>query len=312
VTVEPDADEWPVISIVGASGTGKSALALALATRVGGEIVNADALQAYRGLDIGTAKPSLAERRQVPQHLFDILDPSESYSAGEFARRADAVLAELRGRGRPAFVVGGSGLYQRALFVGLAGLPPVDPLLRETLRREAAERGVAALHAELARCDAASAARLAPGDTQRVLRALEVWRASGRALSDWLRDPPSQPRYRVARFGLTLPRRLLYDLLASRVVAMVERGWVEEVAGLLDRGVPAEAPAFQAIGYRQLVAHLRGKSSLAAAVEDIVAATRRYAKRQETWFRKEEGVRWLDATAAEGLAEAVLHELSAR
>jgi tRNA dimethylallyltransferase len=299
-----------VVALVGATATGKTELAIELAQRLGGEILNADALQAYRGLDIGTAKPSPAERARVPHHLFDILDPREPYSAGDFARRADAVLADLRRRGRPAIVVGGSGLYQRALFFGLASLPPVDLELRETLRREATERGTPALHAELAALDPVTAARLAPGDTQRVLRALEVLRNSGRPLSEWLREASKRPRFPFVRIGLTLPRRLLYDRLASRVVAMVERGWVEEVAGLLEQGVPAEAPGFQAIGYRQLVGHLRGESSLAAAVSDIVASTRRYAKRQETWFRKEEGVRWLEATgAAERLVEGVLREL---
>jgi tRNA dimethylallyltransferase len=161
-----------VLSIVGATATGKSSLALAVAERIGGEIINADALQAYRDLDIGTAKPSPAERARVPHHLVDILDPREPYSAGEFARRADGVLAELRGRGRPAVVVGGSGLYQRALFSGLAELPPVDRELRRELQQEIEERGAPALHAELARADPASAARLAPGDTHRIVRAL--------------------------------------------------------------------------------------------------------------------------------------------
>jgi tRNA dimethylallyltransferase len=298
-----------VISIVGATATGKSDLALLVAERIEGEIVNADALQAYRGLDIGTAKPSLADRRRVPHHLVDILDPRETYSAGEFARRADRVLSALGEARRPALVVGGSGLYQRALFAGLAELPAVDATLRDELRREARERGSPALHAELALRDPLTAARLAPGDTQRVTRALEILRASGRPLSEWLRRAPTRPRYRFVRFGLTLPRSLLYDRLASRVATMVERGWVEEVAGLLEAGVPPSAPAFQAIGYRQLVAHVRGECGLAAAMTEIVASTRRYAKRQETWFRREEGVRWLEATSVERLAERVLCEL---
>jgi tRNA dimethylallyltransferase len=305
-----------VLSIVGTTATGKSELAVALAQRLGGEIVNADALQVYRGLDIGTAKPSLDERSSVPHHLFDILDPSEAYSAGEFVRRAEVVLDEIRRRNRVAIVVGGSGLYQRALFSGLAELPPVDPRLRQALREEARQRGTPTLHAELATQDPIAAARLAPGDTQRVVRALEVLRSSGRPLSEWLRDRPAREgkaRRHVVRLGLTLPRALLYHRLVSRVEAMIERGWVEEVADLLAGGVPAEAPAFQAIGYRQLVGYLRGESTLAAAVSDIVASTRRYAKRQETWFRREEGVRWFEASAAQPLlVEAVLCELPAR
>jgi tRNA dimethylallyltransferase len=290
------------IVIVGATATGKSALGLALAEAIGGEIVNADALQVYRGFDLGTAKPSAAERARVPHHLVDILEPHQRYSAGEFARRAGAAIADVAARGRVPIVVGGSGLYLRALLEGISPLPPADPRARAALRRELAERGLAPLRAELAARDPATAARLAPGDSQRTLRALEVARTTGTPLSAWIaRRPFGAARLEARRFGLTLPRAVLYDRIADRVRAMAGRGWVEEVEALLKRGLDPSLPAFQAIGYRQLVRHVLGEWPLARALDETVGATRRYAKRQETWFRSERDVTWLDARDPAGL-----------
>jgi tRNA dimethylallyltransferase len=288
----------PIVAIVGATATGKSALGLALAERLpgGGEIVNADALQVYRGFEVGTAKPEPAERRRVPHHLLDILDPHERYSAGEFARRASQAIAAIRGRGRWPIVVGGSGLYLRALLAGISPVPAADPRVRERLRRRAALEGLAPLAAELARLDPATAARLAPGDSQRVLRALEVALVSGLPLSAWIAKQPFGTQSIAAiRVGLTLPRAILYDRIEGRVARMVKSGWIEEVRGLIGRGLAPDLPAFQAIGYRQLVHHVRGDWSLARAIEETVRATRRFAKRQETWFRKEPDVTWFSA-----------------
>jgi len=286
----------PLLAIVGATATGKSALGMALAERLGGEIVNADALQVYRGLDIGTAKPTMAERARVPHHLLDILEPHERWSAGEFARRALEAVGEIAGRGRLPIVVGGSGLYLRALLSGISPIPPGDPAVREELRARVAAEGLPALGAELARLDPETAARLPAGDTQRILRALEVALVSGRPLSAWIRSQPfGKKRLSAVTVGLTLPRALLYDQLAGRVTRMVEQGWVAEVTGLLDRGLEPSLPAFQAIGYRQLVLHVRGEWSLERAIDDTITATRRFAKRQETWFRKEPDVTWFPA-----------------
>jgi tRNA dimethylallyltransferase len=285
-----------VVAVVGATATGKSRLALAMAEALEGEIINADALQVYRGFDIGTAKPSPAERARVPHHLIDILEPHERWSAGEFSRRARAAIAGIRERGRVPIVVGGSGLYLRALLAGISPVPPGDPALRQELRARLAAEGLPALAADLARLDPATASRLAPGDTQRILRALEVALASGRPLSSWIASQPFGKESVLAiSVGLTLPRGILYDEVARRVTRMVERGWVQEVRGLLDRGLEPHLPAFQAIGYRQIALHVLGEWSLDRAVRETVQATRRFAKRQETWFRREPDVTWFPA-----------------
>ena len=290
----------PAVVILGPTATGKTALGIALAEALpeGGEIVNADALQVYRGLDIGTAKPTAEQRARVPHHLLDILDPTERYSAGEFARRAREAIDAVRERGRRPLVVGGSGLYLRALLEGISPVPEGDPEVRSTLRGRLDQEGLGSLRRELEEVDPATAGRLDPGDTQRTLRALEVAQVSGVPLSEWLaRRPYGRDRLDAVRVGLTLPRALLYDAIEQRVAQMVRRGWVDEVARLLDRGLSPSAPGFQAIGYRQLARHLREGTPLDEEVAEIVRATRRYAKRQSTWFRKEPGIRWYDARA---------------
>lgn len=301
-----------LLVIMGATATGKSELALRLAGAMDAEIVNADALQIYRGLDIGTAKPTPEMRRRVPHHLLDVCDPEERFSAGEYAERAGAVLADLDRRGKPGILVGGSGLYLRALLDGLSPLPRSDPEVRRALEERLEEHGLPALYAELQRLDPVTAERLMAGDRQRILRALEVERLSGRPLSSWVRDRPTgaAPLAHAERIGLTLARSILYDRIADRVGKMIERGWVAEVENLLRRGARPEAPAFQAIGYRQLIKYLHGGWSLEEAVTDITRATRRYAKRQQTWFRKEQKVRWIPADDLAGNLRALLGELT--
>ncbi|HSN85245.1 MAG TPA: tRNA (adenosine(37)-N6)-dimethylallyltransferase MiaA [Thermoanaerobaculia bacterium] len=303
----------PILAIVGPTATGKSALGMALAERLSGEIVNADALQVYRGFDIGTAKPGAEERARVPHHLIDILEPHEPYSAGEFARRARETIAEIEGRGRLPIVVGGSGLYLRALFQGISPLPPSDPEVRARLGERLAAEGLPALVQELWRLDPPTAARLKPGDTQRVLRALEVALVSGRPLSAFLAEQPfGSQRIAALQVGLTVPRSILYDQIAGRVARMLEEGWLEEVAGLLRQGLSPDLPAFQAIGYRQLVRHLMGGESLDEAIGETVKATRRFAKRQETWFRKESDVTWFSAQDLEQRIPQVIEHVEHR
>lgn len=287
------------LALVGPTASGKSALALQLAEGIGAEIVNADPFQAYRGFDVGTAKPSAGVRARVPHHLVDILEPHERFSAGEFGRRAAAVLEEIRRRGRPAVVVGGSGFYLEALWRGLAAIPAVPVEVRRSWRRRLDRDGLAALFAELRRLDPATAARLEPGDRQRVLRALEVTDATGRPLSAWLATPrrPASPLV-PRKVGLTLPRALLYDRIRTRLGRMVDEGWVEEVESLLAGGADPSQPAFRAIGYRALAGVVRGEADLASALVSVERDTRRYAKRQRTWFRREKGIEWLDAEEA--------------
>ncbi|GMU65773.1 MAG: tRNA dimethylallyltransferase [Acidobacteriota bacterium] len=301
-----------ILVIVGATAVGKSALALEVAERAGAEIVSGDALQVYRGLDIGTAKPSTAEQARVPHHLIDALDPTERFSAGRFATLARAALGEIAARGRPAIVAGGSGLYLRALIAGIAPLPPADAAVRDLLERRLVEEGLGVLRGELERIDPPTAARLGAGDRQRILRALEVALTTGRPLSSWLAETPfGREPLPARRIGLTLPRALLYDRIEARVRRMLEAGWLDEVRGLLSSGVGTEAPAFQAIGYAQWVRHLAGELGFDEAFRRIVVATRRYAKRQETWFRHEADVEWHDARDAAELAERLGRELKA-
>ena len=304
---------WQVVAVLGPTATGKSAFAMALAADLAGrgltvELINADALQAYRGLDIGTAKPGPRERTRVRHHLIDVIEPHQAFSAGEFARRAAVAVEGIETRGALPILVGGSGFYLRALFEGLAPVPPVGADVREALRADLRAHGLCGLVRELRGVDPESAETLAPGDTQRVLRALEVARATGRPLSEWQRlGTEGRLERRLLKVGLTVPRAVLYDAVEKRARRMLERGWLAEVKRLRDSCLPehargrggcslGELPAFQAIGYRQLADHLDGNLTLEQALEETVRATRRYAKRQETWFRKEPHVRWIDGS----------------
>jgi len=302
-----------VVAVLGPTATGKSALGMRVCGEHRGEMVNADALQIYRGFDIGTAKPSPEDRRLVRHHLVDIRDPEEAFSAGEFARAARAALTDLKARGKLAVIVGGSGLYLKALLEGISEIPVVPADVREGLRRRLEAEGLDSLRRELRRLDPKTENRLAQGDTQRVLRGLEVALVTGRPLSHWQAfEPPESHRISALKIGLTLPRKLLYDRIRSRVESMLEAGWLREVENLLDRGYSGEEPAFQAIGYRQLVRHLRGGVSLGEAVEDTIGATRRYAKRQLTWFRRDPDVAWFDASDSASLSLEVRAWLSRR
>lgn len=296
----------PIPVILGPTAVGKSSVGLSLAQWLGGEIVSADALQAYRGLDIGTAKPTAAERALVPHHLIDILDPDEDFSAGEFARRARQVIAEIEEREALPVVVGGSGLYIRALIDGLSEIPAVEPGLRQRLRRRVEENGLEPLVEELRDLDPESVSQLRPGDTHRVIRALEVVISTGVPLASWHADRPSLgPPLEAVRIGLTLERGLLYDRIAQRVHRMIEAGWLGEVEELLSRGLSPRLPAFQAIGYRQLAAHIAGELSLEEAIEETIRGTRRYAKRQLTWFRRETEVSWFSAEDVEAASRTI-------
>lgn len=299
-----------VLVLTGPTGSGKSDLALALAQRLGRqlplEIISADSAQVYRGMDIGTAKPTAVARAQVPHHLIDIRDPAESYSAGEFVRDALASIAAVHARGRTPLIVGGTMLYLRVLRDGLARLPAASAPLRAQLDSSAARVGWPALHAELARVDAVAAARIDRNDAQRIQRALEVYRLTGIPISQWQRDARSaaQP-FRWLRLALLPPsRRELREHLELRFRNMMRAGLLEEVAVLHRRGdLTDRHPAMRAVGYRQLWGYCTGASSLEEATQRAVTATAQLAKRQLTWLRNESDMQRFEAHSV-GLMEA--------
>jgi tRNA dimethylallyltransferase len=292
----------PVVAVVGPTASGKSALALGLARARNGEIVSCDSLQVYRGLDIGSAKATAEERRAVPHHLLDVVDPDQDFSAADYARLARAAIGEVAARGRLPIVAGGTGLYLRALRRGLFAGPSRDPDLRRRLERIAERRGDARLHRLLARVDPEAAARIPTSDRLRVIRALEVYRASGRTLSAHHReDAPAPDGRRWLVVGLDPPREALRAAVEARTRRMLEAGLLDEVRALVARYGGADLRPLRAIGYRQAVAVVRGTQTVDDAQRDIVKETMRYAKRQMTWFRHQEDVRWF-AEAADAQA----------
>jgi tRNA dimethylallyltransferase len=276
----------PPFVLTGATGTGKTAVALELAARIGGAIVCADSRQLYRGLDVATGKPTPEERARLPHHGFDLLAPTERASAGEFARATKPVLTALATAGTPALLVGGSGLYLRALHAGLAEVPTIPDEVRARVRDRLAQDGPEALHAELAALDAPLAGRLSPRDGQRVARGLEVHLATGRPLSAWHADRTVDPE---PWFWVALERRRpeLTAALATRAREFFANGLVAEVEGLLAQGVPADAAGFDALGYREAIEVALGGRSRASAEESLTRHTLQYAKRQGTWLRGE-------------------------
>jgi tRNA dimethylallyltransferase len=275
--------------LTGPTGSGKSRLALELAGRLGAEIVAMDSMTLYRRMDVGTAKPGPDDRRRVPHHLLDVLEPWESASVAWWLDRARACCREIEGRGKQPLFVGGTPLYLKALLYGLFDGPPADEALRRRLTAEAAGQGGQVLHERLARVDPASAARLHVNDVRRVIRALEVWELTGRPISAWQGQwtaPPEAPADRPRCLCLDLPRPELYDRINSRVRTMVEAGLVEETRALRQLERPLSREAAQAVGYREIFRHLGGELSLEEAVGLIQTRSRNLAKRQLTWFRR--------------------------
>jgi tRNA dimethylallyltransferase len=277
------------IAILGPTGSGKSQLAMQIAAARSVEIISVDSAQVYRGLDVGTAKPSAAERSAVPHHLIDIREPEQVYSAGEFRADCLALIRDIAARGKTPLLVGGTMLYYRALFQGIAQLPAADDAVRAQIDARAGREGWPALHAELAVRDPASAARIHPHDAQRIQRALEVLAVSGRTLGEhWegeLRDAAPFSNWTVCVLE-PADRAELHLVLAQRLAAMIEAGFIQEIRNLLARGTLAiDAPVLRLVGYRQLADYCRGEKTLDAAVAAALAATRQLAKRQLTWLR---------------------------
>lgn len=272
--------------IAGPTASGKSALALRLAEATGGEIVNADSMQLYRDLRVITARPSPDEEVRAPHHLFGTADAAEGWSAGKWLRAAQAALADIAGRGRPAIVVGGTGLYFRALTQGLAEIPAIPPEVRAQASADYDLMGESAFRGRLAVPDPAAAIRIAPGDRQRLVRAWEVYAATGVPLTDYQKSGrPALPEGSWAAVALEPPRPALYARCDTRLHAMVRDGAVEEVRALVARGLDPDLPAMKAVGVREFAAHLRGETTLEQAIAAAQQETRRYAKRQMTWMR---------------------------
>jgi tRNA dimethylallyltransferase len=281
----------PIVAVVGATAAGKTGLSLDLAERLDGEIVNTDAMAVYRGMDIGTAKPSPLERSRVPHHLLDLLDVTEPLSVAQFQGWARAAVAEIRDRRRTPVLVGGSALYTRAV-VDRFEFPATDPDVRQELERELAEVGAAALHGRLADADPEAAARIPPENGRRIVRALEVVRITGRP---YRADLP-EPTYvdpATAQIGVDIDRPTLDARIEERVRGMFDAGFVDEVRALLEVGFAEGRTAGMAIGYREVASYLRGELTLERAIEKTVSATRRFSRRQDSWFRKDPRVAWV-------------------
>jgi tRNA dimethylallyltransferase len=304
----PAAAAAPLVAVVGATATGKSDLAIALAAHLGGEVVNADALQLYRGMDIGTAKVTAEERAGVPHHLLDVLEVTEEASVSAYQREARAAIAGIRARGRTPILVGGSGLYVRAVLDDIE-FPPTDAALRAHLERRAADEGPGALHRELAGRDPEAAELIGPRDARRIVRALEVGELTGRPYTAFLPRPVhADPR--TVQIALRWERAVLHERISRRVGRMVEQGLLEEIRALREQGLDRGLTARRAIGYAQGLAVLDGTLDCERAIEDTVVGTRRLVRKQDTWFRRDARVHWLDvgpeaSGAAVSGAEAV-------
>jgi tRNA dimethylallyltransferase len=300
----------PILIITGQTASGKERLAVAVAASRGGEIVSADSMKVYSGMDIGTAKASADERQAVPHHLLDVADPQETFSTALWLRLADAAIADIHARGRVPVVSGGTPLYLKALLEGLFEGPAATPAVRERLVAEAEVQGTPALHARLAEVDAAAAARIHPNDLRRIVRALEVWELTGSPISDLQKQWGSRrPRYRPLVAAIRRGREDLTRRIQERVRRMAEAGLVEEVRRLAVRpGGLARGPR-QALGYAEALDYLDGRMAWEETVAAIVAHTRQFARRQMTWLSRFEGVAWLDAapdTSVETLADQVV------
>jgi tRNA dimethylallyltransferase len=284
-----------LVVILGPTGVGKSEVAIDAALQVDGEIVNADSQLVYRHMDVGTAKPPPAARRDVPHHLIDIVDPDEEFNAARYRDLALGAIGEITARGKKPIVCGGSGLYLRALLQGIFVGPGKDKTTRERLEQEADASGLGALHARLREIDPEAALRIHPNDRHRIVRALEVYEATGKTISEWQKEHGFKERaFDVLKIGLNRERKALYGLIDQRTEEMIARGLVGEVERLLEQGYGLDLPALQSIGYRQIGLYLRGEVTMDEAIALIKRDSHHLAKRQLTWFRADKDIRWYD------------------
>lgn len=294
-----------ILVIAGPTASGKTAVGIELAQRIDGEIISADARQIYRFMDVGTAKPTAEERVAARHHLIDFINPDKGYSAGQFAEDASAVIGDILRRGKTPIVVGGAGLYIRAVFDGFSPMPKIPAEIRVRLQEEGRDR-LPELYKRLCEVDPEWATKIQATDTQRILRGLEVYEASGKPLSEHQRVPPTPPiRHTASYFGLYWEREALYDRINARACLMFENGLIEEAASLRNRGYSPNINALNAFGYREIFQYLNGKTTLDRALADLQQGTRRYAKRQMTFFRRDKRFRWVDGSDVD-VADAIL------
>lgn len=286
----------PLLVIVGPTAAGKTDLAIQAAKALGGEIVSADSMQIYRYMNIGTAKPTLEERQGIPHHMIDIVDPDEEFNAALFQRGANAVIREIAGRGKLPILAGGTGLYVNSILYPMNFTDAVeDPEYRSYLNGLLGTRGNRYLHSLLEEVDPVTAARLHPNDSRRIIRAMEVYHVTGKTMMEYQQDFRNlEPVYDLMLYGLTMDRQRLYERINLRVDIMLDAGLVEEVRGLLEMGYTKDLVSMQGLGYKEIIPYLEGRASLEEATEILKMETRRFAKRQMTWFRRESRIHWLD------------------
>jgi tRNA dimethylallyltransferase len=309
----PSADNKPLLVILGPTASGKSLLGLALAKKLDGEIISCDSVQLYRGFDVGSAKTPESERRDIPHHLIDVLDPTEIATAADYARMARGAMADITSRGRVPIIVGGTGLYLRATLHGLFQGPGRDEDLRGRLERISSEKGPEQLHRIFTRLDPDSAARIHHNDRPKVIRAIEVCLLTRQSLSAAFEQGSEEALsgYRILQIGLAPPRKELYERINQRTHEMFSGGLLEEVKTLLDAGIPADAWSFGAVGYKQALEVIRGGVDRDEAVAAAAQATRRYSKRQMTWFRRQEPTTvWLEGFGDDAQIQQEAHHLA--
>ncbi|HHU49026.1 MAG: tRNA (adenosine(37)-N6)-dimethylallyltransferase MiaA [Caldicoprobacterales bacterium] len=294
----------PLIVITGPTASGKTDLAIQTAKRLNGEIISADSMQIYRYMNIGTAKPTIEERQGIPHHMIDIIDPDEEYNVALFQKHANVLIREIAGRGRLPILAGGSGLYVNSIIYPMNFTDAVDdPAYRSNLKKILEENGVIYLHNLLKQVDPDTAFKLHPNDTRRIIRALEVYHLTGKTMKEYRQNyREMEPQYNLLLYGLTMDRQTLYRRINQRVDKMINAGLVREVISLLDRGYGKDLVSMQGLGYKEIVSYLEGLVTLEEAIEILKRDTRRFAKRQLTWFKREDRILWLDRYAFDDLS----------
>ena len=299
-----------LICLLGPTAVGKTEIAIQLAQRLNAEIISVDSRQIYRQMDIGTAKPTPEEQQAARHHLIDCVDISEPFSVADYQSLADTAIADIQNRGKRVLLVGGAGLYFRVIVDGLFKGPGADPALRKRLEGEVAQFGVDALHDRLRVCDPESADRIHPNNIVRVIRALEVYELTGTPMSELQQQwHPEKQRYPFIAFGLTMPRALLYRRIEQRVDVMLANGLIAEVESLLAAGYGRDTIALRSFGYKELIAYLDGDCTYLEAISQLQQNTRRFAKRQLTWFRKDTRIEWLDRESTPDIVTSLLKKI---